>query len=100
MKTQDGGPVQRDANFLAETRTMMRDFADRHVAAPCGLMDSQRTCCPPGDLAVTIYSEAFAKGSYNSTAHNTTAPYGPSPFGKMTNFSKCMSDFTKDASHE
>ena len=31
MKTQDGGPVCRDADFLAETRTLPREQADRYV---------------------------------------------------------------------
>ena len=100
MKNQDGGPVRRDANFLAETKSMTRDFADRHVAPSSSLADSQQLSCTlPGDVPVTIYSEHIAKGTYNGTMYGTK-PFGVSHFGKMTNFTKQIGDFTKDPSDE
>jgi hypothetical protein len=63
MRTQDGGPVRRDADFLAETNTLPRHQADRFARPPGALGAAQRTAALPGDGAVTIHSEALAKGA-------------------------------------
>ena len=95
MKDQDGQPVQRDANFLAETRTVPRALADRRVADPGSLTPSHDTVAPPGNEAVTIYSEAAAKGTYTGEFYGTRQ-HGPTLFGKYANFSKVIGDYTKD----
>jgi hypothetical protein len=99
MRNQDGGPVRRDANFLAETRCMPREFADRHVRPVDTVTVKQHTALLPGDAAVTVYSEAVAKGCYNEVFYGTQR-YGATMFGKHANFSKAMGDYTKDSSNE
>jgi hypothetical protein len=47
------------------------------------------------DVPVTIYSEAVASKTYGGTFSGTAALNGASPFGKATNFSKPMGDYSK-----
>jgi hypothetical protein len=71
MKDPDGRAVQRDPVFLAETKIMDKSSADRLV----GLKSRQsptaaataRLANP--DIAVTIYSEAAAKGTYTGSVY-------------------------------
>lgn len=95
MRDPDGRPAHRDANFLAETRTVPRELADRRVAARGSLAPQQRTAAPQGGEAVTIYSEAAAKGTYAGGFYGTKQ-HGATTFGKYANFSKVIGDCTKD----
>lgn len=99
MKTQDGGPVQRDANFLAETKCLARDVADRRIGDSGQWTSLQQTGTLPGDVPITIYSEKLAKGTYTGDQYGT-AQFGASTFGKMSNFTKPVADCTKDTSNE
>lgn len=97
MKTMDGGPVNRDANFLAETRCLTRDAADRFVHSkqpPQSSMINIGT-----DVPITIYSSALARQQYNA-AHYGTHQYGSTTFGKHSNFTKIVGDYTRDPSDE
>eukprot|EP00892_Ulva_mutabilis_P008221 jgi/Ulvmu1/5771/UM025_0025.1 len=97
MKTMDGGPVKRDANFLAETRCLTRDVADRFAhgkqAAPSSGADLDQ------DVPITIYSSSLAKQRYN-VEHYGSRPHGSTTFGKHANFTKMVGDYTKDTSDE
>jgi hypothetical protein len=95
IKDPDGRPAHRDTDFLAETRTVPREVADRRIRNAQSLSDSQRMAAVPSATPVTIYSEAAAKGTYEGGFYGT-ARYGPTSFGKYTNFSKAIGDYTKD----
>ena len=95
MHDQDGRPVHRDADFLAETFTLPREMADRYARGAADKTDAMRTANLPEDAPVTIQSEAMAKGQY-SEAHFGTKRFGHATFGKYTNFSKVMGDWSKD----
>lgn len=97
MKNMDGGPVNRDANFLAETRCLTRDMADRFVH---GKQPGMPVNSDLGrDVPVTIYSSALAQQRYNME-HYGSRPYGSTTFGRHANFTKMVGDYTKDPSDE
>lgn len=115
MRNQDGGPAAADLIFLTEGQLISPATASRMAAAggALGATTSSlgRTAALPNpDVPITIYSEAVAKGTYTNTwtpgsrllssgtAAMSTA--SPGPFARYTNFSKPMSDFTKDPSNE
>lgn len=93
----DGGPVCRDANFLAETRCLPRHAADRFVHGKNPSQQSQASV--ENDVPVTIYSSALASNQYNA-GHYGTRQYGSTTFGKYSNFTKAIGDYTKDPSDE
>lgn len=95
MRTQDGGPVRRDADFLAETFTLSREMADRYVRPAGDKTAAMRTAKLSEDVPVTMQSEAMAKGQY-AQAHHGTKRFGHPTFGKYTNFSKPIGDWSKD----
>jgi hypothetical protein len=99
MKTQDGGPVHRDTNFLAETKCVTREFADRRIADAQQTADLQQTATLSGDAPITLYTELLGKGTYTAAQYGT-AQFGATTFGKMTNFTKPVADCTKDTSNE
>ena len=106
MRNQDGGPVRRDADFLAETNTLARADADRFVrplADPHATLRNPalRTAKLAGDAPVTVYSEALAKGQDKYTGEFFgSARLGPATFGRHANFSKIIGDYSKDPSDE
>jgi hypothetical protein len=95
MKDPDGRPAIRDADFLTETRTVPREVADRRIRNAQSLSESQKMPMIPAATPVTIYSEAAAKGTYAGGFYGTKQ-YGPTSFGKYSNFSKVIGDYTKD----
>ncbi|GIL78511.1 hypothetical protein Vretifemale_7872, partial [Volvox reticuliferus] len=95
-KDPDGRPAQRDPTFLAETNIMSKQLADRimgNKAKEAGAQDT--TLLPNPDVPVTIYTEAVAKQTYGGVFPGTTTLNSSSPFGKSTNFTKPMSDYSK-----
>ncbi|PNW86767.1 hypothetical protein CHLRE_02g095149v5 [Chlamydomonas reinhardtii] len=96
MKDRDGRPAVRDPTFLAETQMMKKDAADRlmgETARQSGARDT--TMLPNPDVPVTIYTEAVANKTYGGVFPGTTTLNTAAPFGKSTNFSKPMSDYSK-----
>jgi hypothetical protein len=71
MKDPDGRAVQRDPVFLAEAKIMDKSMADRLV----GLTFRQSATAAATarltnpDIAVTLYSEAAAKGTYTGSVY-------------------------------
>lgn len=97
MMTQDHGPVSRDKTFLAEEKLLPQHTAGRFVG---GKKPLERTLGSlPKEVPITIYSEALTKGSYNSTQYGTKH-FGSTTFGKHSNFTKPVGDYTKDTSDE
>lgn len=97
MKTMDGGPVNRDANFLAETSCLSRAAADRFVHGKRPAAPAQVNLGT--DVPITIYSSALGQKRYNAE-HYGTRPHGSTSFGKYANFTKLVGDYTKDPSDE
>jgi len=87
MKTQDGGPVRRDRDFLVESGIMRPIDADRVVGDN---HDQARVPAEP----VTLYSETL-EGGHRHTG--VTAQHGGqvSAFSRDCNFSKPLSDYSK-----
>lgn len=97
MLTQDRGPVTRDKTFLSEEKFLAQHTAGRFVG---GKKPLERTLGRlPKEVPITIYSEALTKGSYNSTQYGSRH-FGSTTFGKHSNFTKPVGDFTKDTSDE
>ncbi|KXZ50088.1 hypothetical protein GPECTOR_18g65 [Gonium pectorale] len=96
MKDPDGRPAQRDATFLAETNMLAKQAADRLLgdkAKQAGARDT--TLLPNPDIPVTVYTEAVANRTYGGVFPGTTTLNTASPFGKSTNFTKPISDYSK-----
>lgn len=100
MKDPDGRPAIRDPVFLAETRLVNKGDADRWIKQEgtlqtTGALSSARL--PDQDVAVTIYSEAVAGGSYTTTKINggTLPVSSKAPFNKSCNFTKPMGHYDK-----
>ncbi|KAG2446850.1 hypothetical protein HYH02_008007 [Chlamydomonas schloesseri] len=96
MKDRDGRPAVRDPTFLAETQMMKKDVVDRlmgDTARQSGARDT--TLLPNPDVPVTIYTEAVANKTYGGVFPGTTTLNTAAPFGKSTNFSKPMNDYSK-----
>eukprot|EP01026_Neomeris_dumetosa_P062765 TRINITY_DN59474_c0_g1_i1.p1 TRINITY_DN59474_c0_g1~~TRINITY_DN59474_c0_g1_i1.p1 ORF type:complete len:200 (+),score=26.33 TRINITY_DN59474_c0_g1_i1:280-879(+) len=95
MKTQDGGEVKRDPTFLAETKIMDSQKAGRYLQQDIeSPFKSQRLC--DQEIPITFYSEKVASDKYMGTSVYGTLSKGKhSPFGKDSNFSKPISDYTK-----
>ena len=87
MKTQDGGAVRRDRDFLVESGIMRPIDADRVVG------DNHDQARVP-DEPVTVYSETL-EGGHRHTG--VTAQHGGqvSAFSRDCNFSKPLSDYSK-----
>ena len=87
MKTQDGGAVRRDRDFLVESGIMRPIDADRVVG------DNHDQARVP-DEPVTVYSETL-EGGHRLTG--VTAQHGGqvSAFSRDCNFSKPLSDYSK-----
>ena len=87
MKTQDGGAVRRDRDFLVESGIMRPIDADRIVG------DNHDQARVP-DEPVTLYSETL-EGGHRHTG--VTAQHGGqvSAFSRDCNFSKPLSDYSK-----
>jgi hypothetical protein len=79
MKTQDGGPVQRDINFLAETRIVPRSLVDRLTPNAASLSGATATTCLADQSEpITLYSEAAAQqelGRFNVSMHTHELPW-------------------------
>jgi hypothetical protein len=97
MLTQDRQPVQRDKTFLSEEKLLPQDTAGRFVGGKKPLARTLGNL--PKEVPITIYSEALALGTYNSTQYGSK-PFGSTTFGKHSNFTKPVGDFTKDTSDE
>lgn len=98
MRDLDGraDTIKRDPTFLAEHRITDKHLADRvfgDTARQAGARDTSLLANP--DVPVTIYSEAVANKTYGGTFSGTAALNSASPFGKTTNFSKPMGDYSK-----
>lgn len=50
---------------------------------------------PSPAVPITLYSEAVASKTYGGTFAGTAALNAVSPFGKATNFSKPMGEYSK-----
>ncbi|GLC39037.1 hypothetical protein PLESTB_001286400 [Pleodorina starrii] len=95
-KDPNGRPAVRDPTFLAETNIMAKQVADRLMVdkgREAGARDT--TLLPNPEVPVTIYTEAVAKQTYGGVFPGTTTLNSNSPFGKSTNFTKPMSDYSK-----
>jgi hypothetical protein len=97
MMTQDRKPVCRDKTFLSEENFLSQDAAGRFVGGKKPLEQTLGNL--PKEVPITIYSEALTLGTYNSTQYGSK-PFGSSTFGKHSNFTKPVGDFTKDTSDE
>lgn len=89
MKTQDGGPVRRDRDFLVESGIMRPIDADRVVG---GNHDPSQV----PDEPVTLYSQTLECGGGRRHT-GVTAQHGGqvSAFSRDCNFSKPLSDYSK-----
>lgn len=97
MLTQDRGPVCRDKTFLSEEKLLAQSTAGRFVGGKKPLEKTLESL--PQEVPITIYSEALTKGSYNSTQYGSKH-FGSTTFGKHSNFTKPVGDYTKDPSDE
>ncbi|GFR48684.1 hypothetical protein Agub_g10639 [Astrephomene gubernaculifera] len=96
MRDPDGRPAQRDPTFLVESKMLPKQVVDRIMvdkARQAGAVET--TVLPNPDVPITIYTEAVAKQTYGGVFPGTTTLNTTSPFGKSTNFTKPMSDYSK-----
>ncbi|GMH41852.1 hypothetical protein BSKO_09762 [Bryopsis sp. KO-2023] len=94
MKTMDGGPVARDPVFLVESKICKKATIDRLMnGGATQTANVSTTALQSQDVPITIYSETLAK------QHSKNDGVAPN-FGKNTNFSKPISDFTKPVDQE
>lgn len=105
MKDPDGRPAYHDPVFVAETKIMTKDAADRLIPPrPETTMKVEQyktTLVTNGldleETPVTLYTEAQAGHTYAGEIPGTKPEQG---FGKYTNFSKPMSDYSKVVENE
>ncbi|KAG2486279.1 hypothetical protein HYH03_015103 [Edaphochlamys debaryana] len=96
MKDRDGRSPTRDPTFLAETGLMVKHQVDRLMPDAAEKSGAVGTAVLANrDVPVTVYSEAVAKNTYGGAVYGTTTLNSASPFGKSTNFSKPMNDYSK-----
>lgn len=96
MKDRDGRPAQRDPTFLAEHEIVPKQLADRVFGETARSMGAADTVVlPDPNVPITVYSEAVASKTYGHSFQGTLTMNHGAPFGKYSNFSKPMNDYSK-----
>lgn len=96
MKDRDERPAQRDPTFLAEHSIVPKNVADRVFGETAKNMGATDTILlPDSNVPITMYSEAVANKTYGGTFQGTLTMDHGAPFGKYTNFSKPINDYSK-----